>query len=137
MRSFIVRNSEKFGQFNMIWMVQERKIKSAEILIKDGFCFLDFDPRIFDSLQSLIEFNMERNLLSVPLDNKELHRRTSQQRQFKQRTERLVYCWWCSAFHNKIHYCSTQVFLIIPKSFSAISYVHRRGKRWRQKLKKI
>ena len=27
--SFIVRNSEKFGQFNMIWMVRERDIRNA------------------------------------------------------------------------------------------------------------
>ena len=82
--NFIVRNSEKFGQFNIIWLVQKQEIKSAEILIKDGVCFLESDPRIFDSLQSLIEFNMENNLLSAPLENKEMHRLKSQQRQIKQ-----------------------------------------------------
>ena len=83
--NFIVRNSEKFGQFNIIWLVQKQEIKSAEILIKDKVCFLESDTRIFDSLQSLIEFNMEINLLSAPLENKELHRRKSQQRQIKRR----------------------------------------------------
>lgn len=105
--NFIIRNSEKMGQFNMIWLVRGQEIKSEMILIKEGVCLLASDTRIFNSLQSLIGFYMENsNLLSAPLENKEMHRKNSQQRQFKQRTERLVYCWFCSAFHNKIHFCS-------------------------------
>ena len=43
----------------------------------------------------------------VPLDNKEIHKRASQIR-FKRKTERLVFCWWCVSFHDKIHFCEVQ-----------------------------
>ena len=39
--------------------------------------------------------------------NKEIHKRASQIR-FKRKTERLVFCWWCVSFHDKIHFCETQ-----------------------------
>ena len=104
--NFIIRHADKFGQFNMIWRSQGRDIKSAEIIMEEGFYFLDFDDRNrFDSLQSLIKFNMESNLISVPLANKELHKHASQQR-FKRKTKRLVFCWYCTSFHDKIHFCT-------------------------------
>ena len=83
--SFIIRESDTYGQFAMSWIAQGRNIKHAKIPMVNGFYFLDFDAlNSFDSLQSLVNFNMARNLISVPLANKELHKRASQQR-FKRR----------------------------------------------------
>ena len=41
--SFLIRNSDICGQFNMIWLAQGRDIKEAEIELVDGFYYLDSD----------------------------------------------------------------------------------------------
>ena len=90
----------------MIWLAQGQEIKEAEIELVDGFYYLDFDNvHRFKSLQCLVTFSMARDY--VPLDNKEIHKRASQIR-FKRKTERLVFCWWCVSFHDKIHFCEVQ-----------------------------
>ena len=86
--SFIIRESDTYGQFAMSWIAQGRNIKHAEIPMVNGLYFLE--NAAFHSLQSLINFAVEQNFISMPLANKELHKCASQQR-IKRRMGRLSF----------------------------------------------
>ena len=56
-------------------------------------------------MQSLVTYHLKCDY--VALNNKEMHKQASQIR-FKRKTEKLVFCWWCISYHDKVHFCDVQ-----------------------------
>ena len=57
-------------------------------------------------MQSLVNY-LHLKCNYIALSNKELHKQASQIR-FKRRNEKLVFCWWCYSYHDRVHFCEVQ-----------------------------
>ena len=90
----------------MLWLTPEKIIEEAEILLVDNwYCFAYDNVRRFKNMQSLVNYHLKYNYIA--LYNKELHEQASQIR-FKRRNEKLVFCWWCYSYHDRVHFCEVQ-----------------------------
>ena len=102
---FLIKWSDKGNGYAMLWLTENNFIEEAEILFEDGWFYLEQDNRRFRNLQVLVS-HLQLDCNYIAMNDKEAHKRASQVR-FKRRTERLVYCWYCSSYHDQTHYCET------------------------------
>ena len=64
----------------MSWIATGRNIKHVEISVVNGLYFFEnVALGGFNSLESLVNFAVEQNLICKPLGNKELHKCASQE----------------------------------------------------------
>jgi len=102
--TFLVRDSDKTEGFMLIWLNENIKIMTDEILF-DGDCyFVESSAKRFLSVKMLIEYLEERCNFRV-LPNKNQLRKLSQLR-FRRSTEKLTFCWFCLHYNNAVHFCT-------------------------------
>lgn len=103
---YVVRESSKYGHLVLTWKDVE-DIKHMKITIVNGLYLMgkeERDWKRFDSLEALVQSNVESGLIIKPLSNKQAHKKDAEKR-YKRSLARRIFCFFCKQYHEPVHFC--------------------------------
>lgn len=103
---YVVRESSKYGHLVLTWKDVE-DIKHMKITIVNGLYLMgkeERDWKRFDSLEALVQSNVDSGLIIKPLSNKQAHKKDAEKR-YKRSLARRIFCFYCKQFHEPVHFC--------------------------------